>query len=60
MVYLYDFGDDWAHDIEVETVTEPDREPLRLSCLDGNTDDRCVGAGESPREPERALSGDGF
>lgn len=35
LVYRYDFGDDWAHDITVETVTEPDREPLRLSCLDG-------------------------
>jgi len=27
-VYRYDFGDDWEHE-------EPDREPLRLECLDG-------------------------
>lgn len=34
-VYRYDFGDDWEHEITVESITEPDREPLRSECLDG-------------------------
>ncbi len=34
-LYRYDFGDDWEHDIKVEDVVEPDRDPLRLVCLDG-------------------------
>lgn len=34
-VYLYDFGDDWYHEIVVETVTLSDEEDVEPRCLDG-------------------------
>ncbi len=34
-VYRYDFGDDWEHEVVVEDITEPNRGPRRVECLDG-------------------------
>lgn len=33
--YLYDFGDDWYHEIVVEKVTETDDEDIEPRCLEG-------------------------
>jgi hypothetical protein len=35
LVYIYDFGDDWEHDIVVEKVLPGDTGTHNLSCLDG-------------------------
>lgn len=37
MLYIYDFGDDWYHDIEVERVID-DYEVNYATCLDGEGD----------------------
>lgn len=35
LVYVYDFGDDWQHQIVVEKTTCPEADADRIVCLDG-------------------------
>lgn len=34
-LYRYDYGDDWEHDITVENISEPSRDPVVVECLGG-------------------------
>lgn len=34
-VYRYDYGDDWEHEVKVESITEPSADPARVECLEG-------------------------
>lgn len=35
LIYRYDFGDRWEHEITIESIVEPTRAPLRVECRDG-------------------------
>lgn len=35
LVYLYDFGDHWLHDVTVVSIAEPSNTPVRIECLGG-------------------------
>ncbi len=35
MLYIYDFGDNWAHEIEVEALLPADADTIYPVCLDG-------------------------
>jgi hypothetical protein len=66
LVYLYDFGDSWFHDIEVEAISPLEVHELPVWCLDGERTtppDDCGGihgyeeliaAIEYPRHPRHA------
>jgi len=34
-LYRYDYGDDWEHDITVESISEPGPGPIVVECLEG-------------------------
>lgn len=66
LTYIYDFGDDWHHQLVVEKTACPDAEPGRVVCLSGRRacpPEDCGGiwgysdlltALENPTEPDLA------
>ncbi len=45
MTYIYDFGDDWVHDITLETVSKPDGGRQLPRCTDGSGAAHCEDIG---------------